>query len=188
MYKLTKEHAADTSAVRPHVAALGEILWDVYPSGKQLGGAPANFIYHASRMRTRSHMISRIGRDKLGQEIIAVLQEAGLSSEFIGEDERHPTGTVQVSVASDGQPDFTITKNAAWDFLEWREDLDRLAVAVDTVGAGDAFTAALTVGCLKAWDLDKISRIANLVASQVCLHQGAWMPGELFVHEQRAKD
>lgn len=286
------------SSFRPLIAALGEVLWDMFPSGKQPGGAPANFVHHAGRLGADAFLVSRVGRDDAGDELLACLEAHGIPFAYIGRDPQHPTGTVHVTVDVTGQPDYTIREHVAWDFLPWESELASLASqvdavcfgslcqrnadsrttverflnatpetcarifdinlrqgfytieilrhslelatllklnteelnvlsqglslsgtperrlkqilerysldlvaltrgqegsllvtsemssehsgfpveVVDTVGAGDAFTAALVLGWLKCKDLDEINRDANRVAGQVCSHKGAWTP------------
>src|SRR5580658_1111392 len=91
-----------------NVIGLGEVLWDILPAGKQLGGAPANFAYHARALGARSRVISRVGQDFLGVEILQRLPALGLSTAEIQVDSSAPTGTVTVELSSDGQPRFTI--------------------------------------------------------------------------------
>src|SRR5580658_7663781 len=100
-----------------NVIGIGEILWDLLPSGKQLGGAPANFAFHARALGARSRVISRVGRDPLGMEILQHPQALGLPTDDIQVDPSAPTGTVRVELSSDGQPRFTIHENVAWDHL-----------------------------------------------------------------------
>jgi fructokinase len=99
----------------PLILALGEILWDLLPGGKQLGGAPANFAYHAAQLGADARVISAVGDDELGREILARLGTLGLDTSTIRIDDRFPTGTVGVSVDAAGQPTYTIHENAAWD-------------------------------------------------------------------------
>ena len=94
---------------------VGEILWDLLPSGKQLGGAPANFAYHAYALGAEVRVVSRVGNDPLGHEILARLRGLGLPTDGVGVDDSAPTGTVSVAVQADGQPRFTIHENVAWD-------------------------------------------------------------------------
>ena len=277
------------------VVAVGEVLWDVLPSGRKLGGAPANFAFHARSLGTDARVISRVGDDPLGREILDRMQGLGLPTETIGVDDERPTGTVEVAVSDDGQPTYTIWEDVAWDRIEagplslatcaaadavcfgslarrgevsrrgigtlvaaagpgtlrifdinlrppfvdravvedslqlanvlklnddelerlseWfgldgdparrvaglaaRFDLGAVALTrgakgsllyrdgliaehpgaharvVDTVGAGDSFTAVLTLGLLEAWTLDEINHRANLVAAYVCSRPGA---------------
>jgi len=288
------------------VVGLGEILWDILPDGRQLGGAPANFGYHSQALGAEGIVASCIGDDQLGKEIITRLSELGLNCDYITVDKEHPTGTVTVRVDSEGKPQYTIHEDVAWDYirsnrrllgLAGRADavcfgslcqrcdvsrrtiheflaatkpdcicvfdinlrqsyfsreiietsLERASVlklndeelpvvaemldikgseidilsrltttynlriialtrgargsllftkgercdypglptkVVDTVGAGDAFAAALTIGLLRGRSLDEISEFANQVASFVCSHSGATpkLPDSLTRH------
>jgi fructokinase len=278
------------------VVGIGEILWDLLPSGKQLGGAPANFACHAHAIGAESCLISRVGDDDLGREVLQRLADLGMPTETIGIDPERPTGTVAVELSDDGQPKFTIHSNSAWDCLEatyaaleavrechaicfgtlaQREQQSRQVIAelinaaplaalrvcdinlrapffsqeviesslhmadvlklndaelptlasmlqlretatagqlaelaeryslglvaltrgdrgsllwsagrcsehagvsvdvVDAVGAGDAFTAAMTMGYLRGLDLDRINEQANRIAAFVCTQPGA---------------
>lgn len=99
----------------PVLVGLGEILWDLLPTGKQLGGAPANFAYHAHALGAQARLVSRIGRDALGQAAREQLAILGLSAEALQVDPVLPTGTAGVSVSAGGQPQCTILEPAAWD-------------------------------------------------------------------------
>lgn len=282
---------------KPTVVAVGEILWDIFPDGRRIGGAPANFVYYASKLGESAVLVSRVGQDSPGIEALKACQASGLSTDFIQRDKRHPTGKVRVELDQHGQPRFEIEANVAWDFLEEDESfpglvekarvlyfgtlaqrsqksratirnlltlsppdclkvldlnlrppyLDReviessltladilklssdelkiiaslfawkgteskvikkllkefslrlvaltngsegsrilttkkesrhpgyLVMVVDTVGAGDAFTAALVHGLLANFDLDRINALANQLASFVCTRKGAWV-------------
>ncbi|MFZ0815552.1 MAG: carbohydrate kinase [Candidatus Sulfotelmatobacter sp.] len=118
------------------VVGLGELLWDLLPSGKQLGGAPANFAYITSLLGDRGIPASRLGEDPLGEEAIHRLNELALSTELIQKDGDHPTGTVKVEVDGSGQPRFEISEAVAWDFLEWTPRWKKLAEQVDAVCFG----------------------------------------------------
>lgn len=100
------------------VIGVGEVLWDLLPSGPQLGGAPTNFAYHAHALGARAAVISRIGRDDYGRDSLARLSAMGLPEETIQVDERAPTGTVLVALSKDGVPHYTIQEGVAWDRLE----------------------------------------------------------------------
>src|SRR6185503_16520070 len=100
------------------IVGLGELLWDLFPSGRQLGGAPANFAYCSHLLGDNGTVVSRVGADELGNDIRESLAAFGLSDDFLQNDEEHPTGTVKVKLDKAGQPDFTITYPSAWDFLE----------------------------------------------------------------------
>ncbi len=99
------------------VVAIGEVLWDLLPDGRQLGGAPANFIQHAHALGADAVLVSRVGNDDLGREAVARLGARGVATDLIQVDPQAPTGTVGVEVGSDHQPRFTIHENAAWDRL-----------------------------------------------------------------------
>jgi fructokinase len=118
------------------VVGLGEVLWDMLPSGKQLGGAPTNFAYMATLLGNEGVVASRIGSDRLGQDTLRRIDALGLKAQFVQLDEAHPTGTARVSVDDQGQPRFTITEPAAWDFLEWTPAWQGLAQQADVVCFG----------------------------------------------------
>jgi fructokinase len=292
------------------VIGIGEILWDLLPQGRQLGGAPANFAYHARALGAEARLVSRVGKDTLGQEALERLMKLGLATELIELDDVAPTGTVTVALSTDGQPRFSIHEDVAWDFIRgtaaarnavadahavcfgtlaqrreparsairslvaaapasalrildvnlrppyisknhveeslalanvlklnevelpqlaqmfglkgdersqitqladqfnlhciaytrgadgsliraagrWSENPGVRTNVVDTVGAGDAFTAAMTLGLLNRWDLDEISRRANDLAAWVASSAGATpsLPEKLRAVFQRA--
>ena len=279
------------------ILVIGEILWDIFPDGKRIGGAPANFAYYMTKMGIETTLISRIGNDSLGFEALAACQSEGLVIDFIQRDPIYPTGKVIVKLDKNGIPDFKIEEISAWDFIDDEErlfplvkkakalyfgtlaqrneksrrtiqnllaqanpecirvldlnlrspyynyqliesslykadvlklNLDELKIVseffhlsgsrsdqirflmkefnlkvvaltagskgslivtperesrhpgfpvnvVDTVGAGDAFAAALVNGLLKKADLDQINEFANQLASYVCTKKGAWV-------------
>ncbi len=120
---------------QPRVAGLGEILWDRFPDGDRLGGAPANFAFHAGQLGAESQTISRIGNDADGRGIISLLQSRGLSDIFIQRTDIHATGIVSVEI-NDGQPTYVIKQPVAWDFIEMSDDLKDLAPHLDAVCFG----------------------------------------------------
>jgi fructokinase len=280
------------------VLGVGEVLWDLLPAGAQMGGAPANFAYHANALGARAGVVTRVGLDPLGQDIRRQLAALGLPLELVQVDETAPTGTVSVELVGDGIPRFTIREQVAWDHLHpteaalqaaseadaicfgslaqraetsrstihrvlaqapatalrvcdinlrqnfysreviqkslclanvlklndtelpivatmlgltgdleaqvatlareydlrvvaltcgpqgsllyqagrWSECVTRPVRVKDTVGAGDAFTAALVLGLLRKMDLDEVNRFANEVARHVCSCAGATPP------------
>jgi fructokinase len=97
------------------IVGIGEVLWDLLPAGKQLGGAPANFICHAHALGADARLISRVGDDAAGREILERFRARGLPMEAIGIDPTAPTGTVSVEVGAEGHPKYTIHENVAWD-------------------------------------------------------------------------
>lgn len=120
----------------PTVVGLGEILWDLLPSGRQLGGAPANFAYCSHLLGDRAVVASRIGEDELGREVRESLLVRGLTDQFLQIHTEQPTGTVNVRLDTAGQPKFEITHPVAWDFLEWTDTWKALAESADAVCFG----------------------------------------------------
>ena len=100
-----------------NVIGVGEVLWDLLQTGPQMGGAPANFAYHAHALGANSQVITRIGEDDLGHEIIRRFQAMALPRNTVQVDAVAPTGTATVSLSGDGLAHFTIQDNVAWDFL-----------------------------------------------------------------------
>ncbi len=110
---------------RNYVVGIGEALWDVLPEGKKLGGAPANFAYHVSQFGLQSRVVSAIGEDKLGNEILDNFQGKGLHT--LIEKVEYPTGTVQVQLDNEGVPCYDIKENVAWDNIPFTDKLKQLA-------------------------------------------------------------
>src|ERR1700692_1653375 len=286
------------------IVGIGEVLWDLLLTGPQLGGAPANFAYHAHALGAEAHVITRVGGDDLGREILRRFRDMGLQhggvQSDVQVDERAPTGTASVTLSGEGLAHFAVQENVAWDFLDatpealtlvseahgvcfgslaqrsessrnaiqqlmesspddalrvfdvnlrrpfytrdvierslqlanvlklnddelpsltamfnltgstekqiecltqifslqvvaltrgpngsllyqtsarrWSDCPSRPVTIVDTVGAGDSFTAALVLGLLCEMDLDEINSIANEVARYVCSQPGATPP------------
>ena len=97
------------------ILGIGEVLWDLLPTGPEMGGAPANFAYHAHALGARAQVITRIGSDRHGSEILWRFKEMGLPGLTVQVDEAAPTGTVSVTLSGNGIPEFTIHENVAWD-------------------------------------------------------------------------
>lgn len=116
------------------VVGMGEALWDVLPEGKKIGGAPANFAYHVSQFGLPSCVVSAIGDDALGKEIIENFTSKGLD-QLIAE-VPYPTGTVQVEIDQTGIPLYDIKENMAWDNIPYTEHLDALAKRTKAVCFG----------------------------------------------------
>ena len=115
---------------------LGELLWDIFPTGRQLGGAPANFAYMTSLLGDEGVVASRVGNDELGEEAKHRLEHLGLGTSCIQLDPTYRTGVVQIQVDSKGQPTFQIAEPAAWDAFEWTPAWQALAQKADAVCFG----------------------------------------------------
>ncbi len=152
---------------KPVVIGIGEILWDILPSGKRLGGAPANFAYDAAALGARSCIVSAVGGDPAGREILEHVRRAGIDPEYIAVDPEHPTGTVSVQVDCRGIPSFTIHEGAAWDNIVFNERSGDLAAAADAVCFGTLaqrsetsrksifrFIESVPADCLRIYDVN----------------------------------
>ncbi len=160
------EQLVDPNA-RFTVVGLGEMLWDMFPVGKQLGGAPANFAYMTGLLGDRGLVASRVGKDRLGNAAARRLTRLGLPVTYLQVDTVHPTSTVNVTVDEVGQPKFEIMEKVAWDFFEWTPQWQTLAAETDAVCFGSlaqrsaqsrvtilAFLEALRPGALRIFDVN----------------------------------
>jgi fructokinase len=149
------------------IVGLGELLWDLFPGGKQLGGAPSNFAYMTNLLGDSGIIASRLGSDELGREAIDKLKQLGLNSSYVQQDLKHSTGSVTVQLDSRGQPEFEITHPVAWDFLEWTSQWQSLAAQADAVCFGSlaqrspesrttigSFLRATAGGALRIFDVN----------------------------------
>ncbi|MDR0336867.1 MAG: carbohydrate kinase [Planctomycetaceae bacterium] len=118
------------------ILSFGEILWDVFPNDKKPGGAPANFAYHCKQLGADVRLVSQIGRDQNGQELFDFCNSIGLSTALIGISVTNPTGTVSVHLREDGQPDYTINRDVAWDFVETTPESLQWASESDVIAFG----------------------------------------------------
>lgn len=116
------------------IVGMGEALWDVLPEGKKIGGAPANFAYHVSQFGLNSCVVSAVGEDKLGDEILDNFDGKKLNR--IIETVQYPTGTVQVEIDQSGVPQYEIKENVAWDNIPYTARLESLAEKTKAVCFG----------------------------------------------------
>ena len=107
------------------IVGMGEVLWDVLPEGKKIGGAPANFAYHISQFGLDSCVVSAVGDDKLGYEILDNFDKKKLN--YLIEKVPYPTGTVQVELDETGIPCYEIKEGVAWDNIPYTPALEELA-------------------------------------------------------------
>lgn len=116
------------------IVGLGEILWDVFPERKVLGGAPANFAYHISQFGFQGHAVSAIGKDLLGKEILASLEKKQLN--YLIEQTDFPTGEVKVKLDNWGVPQYEICEGVAWDNIPFTLAMENLAKQTQVVCFG----------------------------------------------------
>jgi fructokinase len=108
------------------ITAIGEILFDLYPESKNLGGAPLNFLYHIYMLTGQGNIISGVGSDALGKKVLEFLNNSGIYCGYIQEDHNHTTGLTTVTLDENKVPTFSIDINTAYDFIERSEELDKL--------------------------------------------------------------
>lgn len=107
------------------IVGMGEVLWDMLPEGKKIGGAPANFAYHVSQYGFDGCVVSAVGDDKLGNEILESFNNRHLN--YLIQRVPYPTGTVQIELDEAGIPCYEIKENVAWDNIPFTVDLEKLA-------------------------------------------------------------
>lgn len=155
------------------VVGMGEALWDVLPEGKKIGGAPANFAYHVSQFGLPSCVVSAVGDDDLGREIIENFTAKGLKQLIA--DVPYPTGTVQVEIDQSGVPQYEIKENVAWDNIPYTERLESLAERTTAVCFGSLAQRNVVSRNTINRFLDVVSRNEeNLIVFDVNLRQGLY--------------
>ncbi len=118
------------------IVSFGEVLWDLLPTGPVLGGAPFIFVYRVSQLGHRGVIASRLGRDERGRDAFARIGALGMETGFLQWDDTHATGTVPVSFDAQGHHDFTITPDAAYDFIGPADNLLSLVARADCLCCG----------------------------------------------------
>ena len=127
----------DTDHAAAHtLVGLGELIWDMLPGGRSLGGAPSNFAHHARLLGDRAAVASRVGDDEPGREALSKLGRAGVVADYVQLDPEHPTGTVAVEIDGRGEARFTVNPNSAWDYIELTPRWAELAREADAVCFG----------------------------------------------------
>ena len=125
-----------TQSSTPVFVGIGEILWDLFPSGRRFGGAPANFACHAAALGCRAAMISAVGQEELGDLAVASLAEHRVDTSLVTQLADLPTGMVRIAIDQDGVATYQFGENEAWDHLAWGDQLGRLAAQTDCVCFG----------------------------------------------------
>jgi fructokinase len=151
---------------KPFVAGIGELLWDVLPTGKQVGGAPCNFAFHALQAGCESIVISAVGNEQSGDELLSALAVLNINCEFIQRN-GFSTGTVTVKLNESGHPSYSIHENTAWDNVELNPETESKFKELDAVYYGSLgqrnSVSAETIqrllesvkpGCLKVFDIN----------------------------------
>jgi fructokinase len=165
-YRQRREIGSQMNSQPKVIAGLGELLWDMLPEGKQLGGAPANFSVMSARLGNDAVIASRLGDDALGSEARQYLAPLPADLNSIQQDAKHPTGSVSVTLTG-GQAEYLIHHPVAWDFLEFTPEWKKLADEADAVCFGTlaqrdpvsrktihAFLAATRRECVRVFDVN----------------------------------
>jgi fructokinase len=130
---------ASSEQIAKKVVGVGEVLWDCFPSGDRLGGAPLNFTAHCRQLGSpygiHAAVLSRVGNDSLGIQAIQQIEQLGVDTTYLQVDPSHRTGIVRVEL-NHGEPSYEIVNDVAWDYLQWNERLADLAKNVDVVCFG----------------------------------------------------
>lgn len=167
--------------------SFGEILWDLFPDYKKPGGSPANLAYHLHLFGNRSYLLSKVGNDENGNDLIHFLIEKGVSTKYIQRDPELPTGTVSVTMDEKNEPSYKIQQPAAWDEIELTTEINILIESLDAFCFAslaqrndrskktvDILLRELPANCLKVFDLnirppfvDKETILHNIMQSDV---------------------
>lgn len=118
---------------KTNIICYGEVLWDMLPSGKKPGGAPMNVAFHVQQLGTLSRVISRIGNDALGRELMNFLNSKGVDTKLVQQDDDLPTSTVEVILDKNGTPTYKIVENVAWDNIQISQELISEVTETDAV-------------------------------------------------------
>src|SRR5690606_32228178 len=118
------------------VVCFGEVLWDMLPDGKKPGGAPMNVAYHLNKLGIAGQMISRVGKDAAGEELIQFLTKMGLATDYIQRDDYYKTSEVIARMGENHEMQYTIIQPVAWDFIAYNERLENLVVEADVLVFG----------------------------------------------------
>lgn len=118
------------------VVCFGELLWDNFPSGKKPGGAVMNVAYHLKNLGVNSHLISRVGADQNGTEIMQVMKDSAVDTTFVQLDQAHKTSTVEVTTDQDNEVRYEIVKPVAWDYIAFENPHIRLVAQADALVYG----------------------------------------------------
>lgn len=151
---------------KKHIVGIGEVLWDMLPTGRRAGGAPANFAYFASRLGHDGIIVSAVGNDRAGHDLRATLAEAGLTLEVMTSC-CYPTGRVEIVLDEEGVPTYSILNDTAYDYIFYTKDIDRVATSADAVCFGTLaqrsaasratirhFLERTSPGCIRIFDVN----------------------------------
>ncbi len=150
--------------MKTNFICFGEMLWDVLPTGKQPGGAPMNVAVHLKNLGHNPQMISRVGNDELGKELLDFIKEKGLSTDLIQQGETHLTGVVKANVSDKNEVTYKIVQPVAWDYIQCNEALETAVANADvfvygslaarSTASADTLTRLLKKAKFKVFDVN----------------------------------
>jgi fructokinase len=123
-------------ALKPHVVCFGEILWDILPADSKPGGAPMNVAYHLNRFGISPSLISRVGNDEKGSELLRLLSSWDLSTQFCQVDDEHATSEVHTRMSANHDVFYDILAPVAWDFIYFQPEFEELMHKSDALVFG----------------------------------------------------
>ena len=151
---------------KPKIVGIGELLWDVLPAGRRLGGAPVNFAFYAQEQGAEACIVSAVGQDASGDELLGGIAALGLGVRAVQRN-AHPTSTVEVTLDAAGVPAYRIREQVAWDYIERTAEADAAVAGAAVVCWGSlaqrnavsrrtilALVDAAPVGCLRLFDIN----------------------------------
>ncbi len=141
------------------VVCFGEILFDILPGQSKPGGAPFNVAYHLKHAGISSYLISSVGNDAYGEELIATLQQWGIDTGGIAVNDTYATGKALVRNGPDNQPEFELLFPVAWDFIQWQHQFEAIiknagAFVFGSLAARNADSYNTLLRCLAATSLN----------------------------------
>ncbi|WP_372949592.1 carbohydrate kinase family protein [Mariniphaga sp.] len=122
--------------MRKKIVAFGEVVWDILPDGKVLGGTPSNFAFRCNSFGEEGHLLSRVGDDELGHLALKRLKELGISVADVQIDSEFPTGTVNITFEKKHEPVFDVTPDVAFDHIEFSTEALKLVRDADCLFFG----------------------------------------------------
>jgi fructokinase len=148
----------------PSIVCFGDVLWDMLPGGKVAGGAPMNVAHHAQQLGLPSTMISSVGKDELGGELLRFLEGKGIPTRWIQRSTSYPTSSVQVHLDEKGSASYEIVEGVAWDDIQLQESMWEVvkeasaivfgSLATRTATSKETLLALLAVAPLRVFDIN----------------------------------
>lgn len=160
---------------QPSIICFGEVLWDMLPSGKVAGGAPMNVAHHAKQLGAQSTMISSVGRDALGDDLIAFLDDKEIPTHLVQRSETLPTSVVKVHLDEKGSASYEIVEGVAWDDIQITEQMKLAVEQADAL----VFGSLVTRGEVAKASLQDLLQLAKLRVFDVNLRAPFFSPASI---------